>query len=565
MGSRRRTALLTGTGLMLSVATLAGCGSGASSPTNNSTSNTTSVNAGTPVDGGTITMGMTVAPKGDFNPIYYEDLYTAYVLGMAFDTLVQQNGDTSLRAGLANSWELSADKKTITFHLRKDAKWQDGQPVTADDVAFTYNSIAQKDYAGPRFNVVSNIVGSSEVKAGKATTMSGIKVIDPYTISITTKRANPAEINTLNFYIIPKHIFEKIPVSQWPNAVQSTTNIIGDGPYQITKIVPGQSFELTANPTYWGGKPHIQKVVWKVVDASVAPGLLQNGELDVLYGVSPKDVDSVKSNGKDAIYEAPAFGYSYIGFKLNEKKLQNLQLRQAMMYAIDRKGIVAGLLKGHGTVINAPFAPTSWAAAPASDLNPYPYDPTKSAQMLDAAGYKKGADGWRTQPDGTPLSITLDYSSGSPVLDQEAPIVTKQLQAVGIHAILNPPHDFNTLVTNMEKDKVDMWFLGWSLATDPDPEAIWLSTAKFNFEHYVNPQSDQLIQDGISLQAFDQAYRKEVYVKWQELLNHDVPMIYLYSANNIYAYNTRIQGIDPTPVAFSNYHYQNWWIPKDKQ
>lgn len=518
-----------------------------------------------PKKGGTVTFAMFSAPKGLFNPLLSEDLYEDNVLKYAFDTLLEQKDDLSFGPQIAKSWEFSEDKKTLTMKLRNDIKWHDGQGLTADDVVYTYTTIADPKYTGSRAYVSSPLQGFDDFNAGKSKTFEGVTKVDDYTVAFHFTNPIPNALDAINFYIVPKHIYSKYEVAALKDAKETKDAPIGDGPFIFSKMVTNESYELVRNDNYYKGAPLLDKIVWKVVNQDVAAGLLKTGEIDVYDGLSPNDVDLVKGIDGIKIVENPDFGYQYLAFKLNRRpkadidankvnpanytpnpKVQDKALRQAIAYAINRQGLVDGLLSGHGTVMNAPMPPVSWAAAKDSELNNYPYDVNKAKQMLADAGYKDtDGDGFVETPDGKKLVLNLDFPTGNKVREQSAPIIQENLKAAGLNVNLKTPRDVAAHYDAVEKDDKDMdlYLAGWSLSTDPDPSGIWKSTDKWNYPRWNNPESDRLIAEGLSLKAFDQNYRKSVYVQWQKLVSEELPYVFLYSQNSIVAYSSRLQGV----------------------
>jgi peptide/nickel transport system substrate-binding protein len=555
--------LASTTVVALALSAVTACGTTSTTSTENGSN---SADHATPKDGGTVTLSMYSSPGGDYNPVMSQDIYDQWAYGFTYEMLMNQNGDLSNAPGLAKSWDISQDKKTITFHLR-DTKWTDGEPFTADDVAYTYDVLASKQYAevlqGPESYLVSGVEGYDDVNSGKADHLSGVKVIDPHTIAITLKEPNAAALSTngLNFYIIPKHIWSKIPMVQWKQAESDPKNLVGTGPFKIADIKPNESVTLTKNDQYWGGKPHLDKIVWKVVNQDVAPGLLKNGEIDEATWVTPNDFSLYKGLPNVKVFETPDWGYQFLGWKLNNPKLKDLKLRQAMAYAIDRQGIVKALLGGHGVVLDVPLSPASWATAPKDQLTTYPYDPEKAKKLLDEAGYKMGPDGYRTDPQGKPLTLSLSYPLGNKVREKSAPLIQKYLKDVGLNVTLNPPKDFKSFEDDVNKDKpnIELFLMGMSTSTDPDQTGLWGPKDTYNDSRWINPQSDALIKEAISAKAYDQNYRKQVMYQWEQLYTKEIPTLILYSQNDIYVYNKRLHGVTENALGILQYP-EKWWV-----
>lgn len=496
-----------------------------------------------------VTLGMFSAPSGVFNPVFAEELYDNYVNNYVFGSLWHIDANYNYVPEIAEKWEFSPDHKFLTIHLRKDVKWHDGQPVTADDMIFTWNVMASPDYTGPAFDQVQIIKGAQAVHDKKAKTISGATKLDDYTIKVEFEKPIANALDKLWITPIPKHVFEKIPVKDMPNAPETKTKIVGNGPYKIKEIKPNEYVVLEKNKDYFiKGKPYIDTVVWKVVDPDVAVGALKDGEIDVMTQVSPDNAEKLKDDPNLAIVEQPDFGYQYLGLNTANPKLQDVKLRQAIAYAINRKALVDGLLKGHGYVLNQAISKASWAYN--ADLeNKYPYDVNKAKQLLAEAGYKDvNGDGYVEDKNGKPFELTLDYPTGNEVRMKSAPIIVEDLKKAGIRVKLNNPRDVSAHYDAVEQGKVEMFLAGWAVTNpDPDQQQTYFSTSKYNYSRYKNPKSDELLLKALySPEAFDREKRKQIYKEWTELYANEVPIIFLYSQNRIEVYNKRIEGVKPS-------------------
>lgn len=534
-----------------------------------------------PVKGGSVTFAMFSAPGGVFNPLVYEDQYEFNVIQFVFESLWDVQDDLTFGPALAETWEWSEDKKDLTVHLRKDVKWHDGEPFTADDVVYTYTVFAHPDYTGTRSAASQFLVGFEEFQEGKTQTFAGVEKVDDYTVIFHHKSPMPNAISNLNFMIAPEHIYKDVPIKDLATHVTATdfTKIVGTGPFKPSNAITNESYELVRNDDYYKGAPYLDKIVWKVVSADVAAGLLETGEIDVYAEITPDDFEVISSIPGVKVHETPDFGYQYMGFLMSKRpqedikngvfdpshwtpneKFADKRLRQAMAYAINRQGLVDGLIGGHGTVMNAPMPPVSWAAASPDQLNQYPYDPEKAKSLLAEAGYKDvDGDGFVEDPKGNKLQFKLDYPTGNPVREKSAPIIVENLRAVGLDVKLNNPREAGAHYDNIDVDGSEMFLAGWSLDVDPDPLGIWATDNPWNFPRWNNEESMRLMLEGVSEKAFDQNYRKEVYVKWQQLVNDELPYIFLYSQNSMTAYNTRIQKVQEGPLGITR-DIHLWWV-----
>lgn len=545
----------------------------------------------TPVDGGTLNLSMFSAPKGVFNPILYEDQYDSNVVGLVFDGLLMNDEKLQWICNLCQSYSISDDNKTVTFKLRSGVKWHDGQPFTSHDVAFTFTAMLHPDYTGVRTGDYSALAGvqkmlderddlDSQVKDKKITDADAAKkkmdswnawlngggkkainVIDDLTISFSTDEPYAPLLQSLAMSIIPEHIYKTTEIGKMQDnpAIKAP---IGTGPYKFVEYKKDQYVKLVKYDGYHLGKPHIDTIVYKIVNQDVAIGQLSSGELDYV-NLNPSDVDLVKNDKNIRIESRPDFGYQYMGINFDNPILKDKLVRQAIMYGIDRKSMVDRLLKGYGTVMNSHMPPVLWAYD-ASQLNSYNYDQKKAADLLAQAGWKdKNADGYLTK-DGKVLEFTLKYPTGNKVREASAPLIQANLKDIGIKVNLQQM-EFSSLATEVfDKRNMDAWLMGWSLSIDPDPGAIFLTDNKWGkVTGWTNPHSEDLIKQGVKVIKVEQ--RKPIYVEWAKILNDELPYIFLYSQNVVDAVRQdKVLGLKPDARG-TLWNIWELWIPKNKQ
>jgi peptide/nickel transport system substrate-binding protein len=543
-----------------------------------------------PVEGGTLYLSMFSAPKGVFNPILYEDAYDANIIGLVFNGLVKLNEKLEYVPDLAERMEISADNKTITFHLRKGVKWHDGREFTTEDVAFTFRSMLHPEYTGVRTDSYKDLIGvegmleersklDQEVQAGKLKDADAnkkkleswqkwldgdgkkaINVIDKYTVSFATAEPYAPFLENLGFNIIPAHVFAGTEIGKLGEH-PATKKPVGTGPFKFVEYRIDQYAELVRNETYFEGKPFIEKVIYKVLNQDVAIGQLQSGEIDHMP-VKPDQLDLLKGNKSLIITEWPDFGYQYMGINHDHEYLKDKRVRQALMYGIDRKAIVDNLLKGNGTVMNSHMPPVSWAYD-SNSLNAYPYDPEKAKALLAEAGWKdRNAEGYLVR-DGKVFEVVLKYPSGNKVREASAPLIQDNLKRIGVKINLQIM-EFATLAqTVFDNRDMQLWLMGWGLSTDPDPGPIFLPTNKWGkVTGWTNPRNEELIKAGV--RVLKPADRKPIYVEWSKILNDELPYVFLYSQNSIHAINNRVKGLKPD-VRGPFWNIYELWIPKDQQ
>jgi peptide/nickel transport system substrate-binding protein len=560
----------------LAMGAIAGCGSqGADKNTSPNKDQTQTATNDKPVDGGTVTLQTPSTPDEDLNPIIQNSTYDQWVYVQAqYPYLLQEQKDGTYKPDLAKGYQISDDKKTVTFQLRDNAKWSDGQPITADDVVFTYQVLASKEYqdvlAGPID--ASHIKGYDDfqkkytykdIQSGKAV-LEGVKKIDDHTVSVTLDDALATLLLQANVVPIPKHVWANIPIDQWKTAQQDLKNVVVSGPFKLTDMKAKEYYTLERNDNYFGSRPHLDKIVWKVVPADTAAGQLKNGELDEVTWVKAADLPLYENIPNVQKLEVAQWGFQYIGFKTNDKYLKDKALRQAIAYSIDRKSLIDGIFKGHAKQMDVPIALQSWAYPKEGEVQTYTYDPEKAKQILKDAGYKQGPDGKWLGKDGQPMKLTLSYPKGNKTREQAAPIYVQDMQKIGLDVTLNPPKDFASYFNDVKKDQVQMFLVGSGFNTvDPDQTGQWGAKDPANYDRWVNPEQEALVKDAISPKAFDINYRRADMIKWEKIFLEDLPEFPVYSENDIYFWNKRLHGPQDTGNVWDIfYNFQDWWVDK---
>src|SRR5699024_7953920 len=254
---------------------------------------------------------------GVFNPIFYEEAYEANILDFTHEGLLEQNEDLEFIEGIATDWEINEDHTEITLELQDDITWHDGEPFTADDVVFTYKSMASPGYieaGGVRQEYANKLVGYEAFESGETDEFEGVVAEDDYTVTFKFEKPNVTILKDVSFPIIPKHIFEDIPIDEMPEAPETLDagEVIGTGPFKFTDMIEREQYVLEKNPDYWKGEPYLDKIVWRIVEQSVMLGLLEKGEIDFLAdpnGVPPADYEDVSKVDHLEIIEQTDFGY----------------------------------------------------------------------------------------------------------------------------------------------------------------------------------------------------------------------------------------------------------------
>lgn len=528
-------------------------------------------------EGGVVTFGYTQPFKGVLSFAYYEGEDDVNALQFMHEGLIAYNDELKPVPNLAD-WEISEDNLKLTWKLKQGVKWHDGEELTAEDMEYAWYLIADPTYEGARFANVAMIKGAQEYKDGKADKIEGIKVIDDYTIEVTVTEPSVNLIDNIWVYPEPKHYYGDISSKELPDSDQVRKAPIGVGPFKVKNIVPGEMVEFERFDDYWQGPAKLDGVVYKIIDGSLAQGLIENGEIDVIE--APKDQwAQIKELSNVNPVEADAMSYSYIGFDWghydtekgvnvsDNKKFQNKNLRHAMAHALDRESFIESFANGLGKPLNTPFPSVSWAKIDDSEINTYEFNVDKAKQLLDEAGFKDvDGDGFREDPDGKPFTINFDAMSGAETSEARAQFILQSWQEIGLNAKLNGGalKDFNLFYDTIEADdpSVETFMGAWGLAVDPDPAGIWLSTDKWNMWRWYSEKSDELIKKGVTFPEDPSQdvieHRKAIYDEWQKLVNEELPIIFFEQRVDPWAINKRVGGVKVTPFGTDEFH--KWHI-----
>lgn len=489
---------------------------------------------------------------GLFNPIMSDNVYDSYVVDILFEHLVNDNAEGEYVPELAE-WTLSEDKLTYTFTLKDGIKFSDGSPLTTEDVEFTYKTIAHPDYNGPRAYAVATLKGYEEFHSGATDKFEGIKVIDDKTIAFTflDGMAAPANIESFVYGIMPSDYYA---FDTWENFLALNEKPLGSGIMIFDSWAPKQFINLVKNENYWdtANAAKIDGVLMNEVPDDSILSALQTEQIDLAQiASSAENLAAAEAMSNIHIENFLGNGYTFMCFNVTRPQLEDVRVRQALMYALDRKSFI-DIQYGEGlaSVGMAPISPSSWAFPDSSELNPYDFDMDKAAQLMDEAGWKMESDGFRYK-DGQKFHakwLVYTDSAWPGTLSGMAADTWKQL---GVELEIELM-DFDTVASRTmdaepgEKD-FDIYTMGFSLSNDPDPTGALFDddayvAGGFNASGYKNPDAMKLVKQGKA--EFDTAKRAEIYKEWAKIMNYEIPHIIIAYRSEIYGINNRIKGMD---------------------
>ena len=504
---------------------------------------------------------------GIFNEAMYKDGYDGDIIEWFLtNTILDIDENFEITDTGIATLNVDPENKKATIKIKDGMKWSDGQPIVADDVIYPYEVIGNKDYTGVRYSDESaKIVGMEEYKAGKASTISGIKKVDDKTVEISFKEIGQGIFtggNGLLIYAMPKHYLKDVPIKDLEKSEKVRTKVVVAGPYTISSIVPGESIELKANPNYFRGKPKTEKVTIQVVNSQTITAAMKSGKYDIVFSIPTelykiyKDFDNIETLGRQELY------YSYLGFKMGKydkakgenvvnpnAKMADLKLRQALAYGLDINQMVKAFYDGLREKATSSVPPVFGKYYP-KDLAGFPYDPEKAKKLLDEAGYKDvNGDGYREDKNGKPFEIKIAAMSGGDIAEPLVQFYIQQWKEIGIKGVLATGRliEFNSFYDKVEADdpEIDVYFAAWGVGTNLSPFETAGRKSMFNYTRFASEENDKLMAEVASPKTLtDPNYKPEAYKKWQEYyINQavEVPLTYRYQ---LYPVNKRVKNFD---------------------
>ena len=498
--------------------------------------------------GGTVTFTAitdpdTLDPHKTSNPV------SSTIFGFIYEPLVDQDLSNNYIGRLAESWTVGPDNKVLTFKLRKGVKFTDGSPFNAEAVKFTFERLQRVGAKSPIFETFKNVVGM-EAK-DESTFVMTLK--DPYAPIFHDLQTSYAGIMS-------------------PSAVKAANDdigrsAIGTGSYKLKEWQTGQQIVLERNADYaWPaaffanrGAPYIQEIRYKVIpEPNSQLAALEAGEIDSL-GLQAKDLPRYQNDARFKIYDSLTFGLTYLGFDAKRKPFDDPKVRHALAQAVNKQEIVDVVFEGKlARASCCPIAESIQGYDPKLKEFELRFDPAKAKSEPDALGYKAGANGLRTAPDGAAFKPVL-YTSNSDTHGKIATLLQAQLKAVGVDLQVKQLES-GALLAATPKAEHDLYLNGYSW-NEPDMFSLFLScdrVASSNRVLYCNPELEKLIVAGRT--TLDQAKRMQIYFDAQKLTLQEAPWQPLYMPVGKTAVSVRIQDLKQS--ASGGLYWHDAWVKK---
>lgn len=522
------------------------------------------------------------------------------IFGLTYEGLITENPITGeVEPALAESWKISEDGLRIIFTLRPNLKWSDGQPLTVDDVVFTYNDVYLNEAIPTDIRDI--------IRVGESGALPSVKKLDQRRVEFTVPEPFAPFLRTTGLAILPAHALRQSIqtkgsdgkpkfLSTW-GVDTPPDQIVVNGPYKLALYATSQRLIFRRNPYYWrrdnqgNPQPYIERVVWQIVE-STDTQLLQfrSGGLDAL-GLSPENYALIKrqaeSNNYTVYNGGPAPGTSFLFFNLNKGRRQNgtplvnpiksrwfnnVKFRQAIAYAIDRQKMINNTFQGLGQPQNSPISVQSpYYLSPEAGLKTYDYDRERSRQLLQEAGFKTNSKGQLLDDQGNRVRFTLITNAGNETREAMGSQIKQDLSKIGIQVDF-APIAFNTAVDKLSNSlDWEACLLGLTGGVEPNDGAnVWLPEGGLHMFNQAAlpgnpPNPGREIYDWEAeigrlyiqaAQELDETKRKALYAKTQQITQENLPFIYLVNPLSLTAVRDQFQGIQYSALggAFWNIH-----------
>ena len=455
---------------------------------------------------GTLTAAIAGEPD-QLDPQKSTAYFSFEVLENVFDTLVEPDANLEMRPALAESWQVSGDQLTWTFHLRPGVSWHDGSPFTASDVVYSYRRIIDEKLAN----------------VDKLSAVRDVRAPDPQTVVIEVAHPTPNLLTNLGG-------FKGMAIVQRRNVEtgEIATHPVGTGPFAFAGRKSGDSITLTANDNYWGGAPKVPGVTFRFIsEPSTALSALQAGEIDWTDAIPPQRVEQLKGDDSLHLAVTPSNDYWYLALNEARKPWNDVRVRQAIAYGIDRESIVQATSYGTATANQLAIPQGNPWYTP---YDRYRHDEGRARDLLRQAGVGN---------QNLDMLVTTEY----PETVTAAQIIADNLAALGITVNIRTV-DFATWLDEQNSGHFDMLMMGWLGNIDPDDfyYAQHHTDGTSNAQKFSDPDVDRLL-DAARTET-DRAARKDDYDRAATIIADKASYIYLYNPSVIQGWSTNLTGYE---------------------
>jgi peptide/nickel transport system substrate-binding protein len=509
--------------------------------------------SGPPTPGGTATLGILTDFQG-FNPISTSNLTAIDVIQqMLYTPLIRYDEKLNVQPYLARSWELA--DTSVTFHLRNDVRWHDGQPVTAEDVKFTFDLAKNPETA--------SLIGSAYLSLVDRAT-----VVDSATVHFHFSAPHAQALEDFWWSPVPKHLLQNVAPAQMAQA-GFNSKPVGSGPFRFVSWDRNQQVVLEANPDFpkeLGGRPYLDRAIFRIIpEPTTMLTELINGSVDFIgYTLLPDQAAQLQNQNGVDLRHFPSREFTYIAWNNKRPQFSDARVRRALAMAMNRPQIIQALMHGYAKPAVGMVPP--WSPM-YTEVAPLPYDTAQAKQLLAAAGWADRNGDGIVEKDGRPLGFTLLINAANQMHTDLATVVQSQLRKVGVQVRIQSS-EFQSLLDRYRGRDFDAVISNWTLDTfkvDPTPLFSCAEARKpgsANRTGFCDPAIDQLIEQGV--RATDPAAAKQTWARFTQELQQQQPITFLFWSEDLAGLGPRLQNVT-MDARGKLVNIDRWWIPTQMQ
>jgi peptide/nickel transport system substrate-binding protein len=474
---------------------------------------------------------------------------------LMYNGLVTLGRDLELAPELAKAWTFSKDCLTLDFKLHEGVKWHDGAPFTADDVVFTWAALINPKTPSPYKSDFNDV--------------DSVDALDRHTVRVKYKKPYAKAVLSWAIPMLPRHLLASwVHAGKIKEAPQNWSAPVGTGPYRFKEMKSGEKVVVVANPDYFKGKPHVSRIVYRIIPSQATIFLeLKAKGVDLASLTALQYTRQTQYPAFEKAYNKYRYAvgsYTYFGFNLKDKRFADRRVRLAIAHAINKQELLDGVVQGLGRRATGPFRPGGWADNP--NVKGIPFDPKRAAALLAEAGWTTRNAAGLLVKDGQPFTFELLTNQGNDERKKIAEIIQASLREIGVGVEIRILEWAALLKEHIKKRQFDAIVLGWGTGADPDQYVVWHSSQSgpddLNHISYANSEVDALLEAGRS--SCVQADRARFYHRLHEVLAEDQPLVFLYWRDALPAVSSRLFGINPGPAGIK-WNLDTWFVPKHLQ
>jgi peptide/nickel transport system substrate-binding protein len=487
--------------------------------------------------GGRLVIGV----RGDvtsFNLYTATNAFSQEVTDLLFPRLADEqddfrDGPPTFRPFLASSWEISSDRRMLTLRLDPHARWSDGRDITASDVVFSERAASSAEVGWVGGDVKELI--------------SGVAAPDPHTVVIHFTRDYPYGLmDALEGSVLPAHIYEKIPFTEWPKHAFLDAGVAG-GPFLLARYERGALIELARNPSYFRSpRPLLDSVAFRILpDETTLVNELLSGGIDFMENVSEEAAGRIEGIPRLTLVRVPDLSYTFVCWNTSRPLFSDPRVRRALTLAIDRRAILEGLLPKTGRPSDGPILSFMWAHDPS--LRPLDYDPPEARRLLREAGWQDPGGGAVLVRGGTAFRFELETNQGSSLRADVVQMIAAQLRKVGIEAVPRIV-EFGAFIEKHERHEFDAFVSSWRESTKVDLKSVFHSASikgGYDYGSYADAELDALIDRARA--EGDAAAARDLWRRAARIVVRDQPFTFLFERDRLHAVPRRLRGMRLSP------------------